>query len=121
MARTSETSIKLYNAGIFLGSFFGLDLGTGLSATDEGGGIADVVSSGGGGGVSIATQEIAATQSGSDVTLDLTTLSHTFTAIELVFRNGQRIAPITSWTISGNTITVFNADATEEFAVQYTY
>lgn len=120
MARTAELSLKIFNAGILLGSFVGLDLGTGLSGTDEGNGLAGLTGSASAGS-NIATQELTPTQSGSNITLDLTMLSHSFVAIELVFRNGQRITPISSWSISGNTITVFNADATEEFAVQYTY
>lgn len=122
MARTGETSIKIYNNGVLLsGSFNSIDLKGTLSGADEGNGIVGITGSGGGAGTNIATEVLAPTQSGSDITLDLTALSHTFVAIEVVFRNGQNITPIASWSRTGNTITVFNADATEIFQVQYTY
>ncbi len=123
MARTTPI-LKIKNNGTTLGTggFQTIDLTGSLSATDEGGSIANVTGTGGpGGGVNISTETITATQSGTSVTLDLTTLAHTFIAIEVVFRNGQAITPLTSWTRSGNTITIINADASEAYMVQYTY
>lgn len=121
MARTAQTNIKIRNNGVPLtvGAFSILDLITGISATDAGGSVAAV--SAAGGGSNIATEVVTAVQSGGNITLDLTTLAHTFVAIEVVFRNGQGITPVTSWSRSGNTITVLNADASEVFMVQYTY
>lgn len=121
MARTGETSIKIYNGGTLLGSFNAIDLNGTLTGSDEGNGVVDITGSGGGTGTNIATEVVSPTQSSSNITLDLTTLSHTFVAIEVVFRNGQNITPVSSWSRSGNTITVFNADASEVFQVQYTY
>ncbi len=76
----------------------------------------------------IAMQAITASQSGSDITLDLTTLPHTATGVLIVTRQGQVVVPGTNpgdgtsaWHLSGTTITVYNADASEVFLVQYTY
>lgn len=123
MARTSQTNLKIRNAGVVLtaGAFTTIDLQSPLSATDSGGGIAAVSDSGGSGGTNIATEVLAASASGSNITLDLTGLAHVFVAIEVVFRNGQNITPITDWSRSSNTITVLNADPSEIFQVQYTY
>lgn len=122
MARTGETSIKIFNAGVALpGAFNAIDLNGTLVGTDEGNGVVDINGSGGGAGTNVATQVVTAVQSGSNITLDLTTLSNVFVAIEVVFRNGQAITPTTSWSRTGNTITVLNADASEVFMVQYTY
>ncbi len=122
MSRTAQTNLKLKNAGVPLttGAFTTLDLQSPLVATDAGGGTASVAG-GSSGGANIATEVVTAVTSGANITLDLTTLAHTFVTIEVVFRGGQNITPISSWSISGNTITVFQADSTEVFQVQYTY
>lgn len=121
MARTGESSITINNNGVTLGAFSIFNLISGISAVDSGNGIAGITASGGGGGTNIATERVTPVTSGSNVTLDLTTLSHVFVAIEVVFRNGPATTPTQDWTRSGNTITVFNADNTEIFQVQYTY
>ncbi len=76
----------------------------------------------------LATEALTGTQSGGNVTLDLTQLAHTFSAILLVTRQGQIVTPGTNpgdgssrWSRSSNTITIYNADAAESFLVQYTY
>lgn len=121
MARTTPI-LKIQNNGISLGNGFQiLDLVSGLSATDGGAGIADVSASGGGGGSNVATEQLTPTTAGSDITLDLTGLSHTFITCEVVFRNGQAILPVTEWGITGSTVTVYNAAVSEVFLVQYTY
>ena len=120
--RTAQTNIKLRNNGTPLtaGAFTTLDLLTGLSAVDSGGGVAGV-SGTASAGSNIATERVTPVTSGSDITLDLTTLSHPYVAIEVVFRNGPATTPTLDWTLSGSTITVFNADNTEIFQVQYTF
>lgn len=121
MARTAKTQIKIRNNGTPLGtSFDTIDLVSGITASDEGSGIVGFTGSGGSGS-NIATERVTPVASGSNITLDLTTLSHVFVAIEVVFRNGPATTPTQDWTRSGNTITVFNADNTEIFQVQYTY
>lgn len=75
-------------------------------------------------GINTATEQLSGTQSGSNVTLNLTTLSHSFVAILFVTRNGQILTPNDTslgYTISGNTVTIYNADASEPFLVTYTY
>ena len=121
--RTAQTNLKLRNAGVPLtaGAFTTLDYISGISATDAGGAIAAVTASGGGTGTNIATERVTPVTSGSDITLDLTTLAHTFVAVEVVFRNGPATTPTLDWTLSGSMITVFNADNTEIFQVQYTW
>ncbi len=122
MARTAKTTLAIKNAGTTLGTGFDtLNLISGISAVDSGGGVAGVTASGGGAGTNVATEVLTATQSGSNITLDLTGLAHTFTAVEVVFRNGQAIKPTTDWSISVSTVTVLNADASEVFMIQYTY
>jgi len=61
------------------------------------------------------------TQSGNDVVIDLTGLDHTFTAILLVFRQGQFLDPQDDWEITGSNLTVYNADKNNSFVIQYSY
>lgn len=124
MARTAEVGILIRNNGTPLGQigFTIIDLTGSLSATDEGGGVVDVTGSGGGGGgTNVATQVVTGVQSGNNTTLDLTTLSHVFVAVEAIFRNGQLLTPITDWSLVSTTATVTNVSATDVYQVQYTY
>ncbi len=77
--------------------------------------------SGGAGSANVASELLIGTQSGSDVTLDLSGLSHPFVQIFGVYRNGQKVTPNVTWTRSGSTITVFNASASNAFLIDYTY
>jgi hypothetical protein len=121
MSRTTPI-LKLQNNGTFVGSGFQiLDLISGISATDAGAGVANVSASGGTVGVNVATEKVTAVISGSDITLDLTTLAHTFITCEVVFRNGQALLPTTEWLLTGSSVTVYNAASSESFMVQYTY
>lgn len=122
MARTAQIAIKIRNNGVPLGSigFTTIDLTGTLSGSDEGSGVVDILGSGGT-GTNVATETVASVQSGNDVTLDLTTLLHPFVAVEVVFRNGQALTPISSWSLVGSQVTVFNADTTDVFLVQYTF
>jgi hypothetical protein len=74
-----------------------------------------------GASANIATEIVSATQSGVDVTINLTSLSHTLSAIQIVFRNGQGLTPTSDYSITGNTLTIFSANAAEIFMIQYTY
>lgn len=123
MARTAQTNLKIRNNGVALtaGVFTTIDLTGSVSASDAGGGVATVNGSGGGVGANVATEIVTAVTSGANITLDLTTLTHTFVAIEVVFRNGQATTPVADWSRSGNTITVTGAYSSEVFQVQYTY
>lgn len=123
MARTGEIAILIRNNGTPLGivGFTTIDLTGSLTGTDEGNGIVGINGSGGGTGSNVDTKVVTAVQSGSNVTIDLTQLPHTVVAVEVVFRNGQGITPIASWSLTGSSITVFNADASEVYMVQYTY
>lgn len=80
---------------------------------------------GGGSGSNIATEKLTGTQSGTSVTLNLLSLSHTYTSVEWVSRQGQILTPTTGvpsgWTQSGDIVTVTNADASEDFLVNYKY
>lgn len=123
MARTGVLNIRIRNNGTPLGvvGFTTIDLTGSLTGTDEGNGVVGINGSGGGSGSNVDTQVVAGVQSGNNVTLDLTTLPHAFVAVEIVFRNGQAIQPIVYWSLTSSTITIFNADASEIFMVQYTY
>lgn len=70
-----------------------------------------------------ATETLVGTQSGNNVTLDLTQLAHTFVTILFVSRQGQILnSSITDgWSRSANTITITNAAAFDTFQVTYTY
>jgi hypothetical protein len=123
MSRTGLATIKIRNNGTPLGviGFSVIDLTGSLSATDAGNNIATMTGSGGGTGTNVATETLTATQSGTSITLDLTALAHTFVAVEVVWRNGQALTPISSWSLVGSTVTVVNADAGDVYLVQYTY
>jgi hypothetical protein len=72
----------------------------------------------------IITEKIVTgkTQSGNDVVINLSTaLSQSYSTILLVSRGGQIQTPTTDWSQSGNNITVFNADVSEPFLIQYIY
>ena len=123
MARTGLATISIRNNGTPLGvvGFTTINLLGSLSATDAGSNVADVTGAAGGAGTNVATQTLVATQSGADITLDLTALAHVFVAVEVVWRNGQVLTPISSWSLTANTVTVVNADAGDAYLVQYTY
>lgn len=120
MARTAASGIKIRNNGVALttGAFAIFDLVSGISASDSGGGVAGFTSSAAA-GQNIATETLTATTSGANITLDLTTLSHTFVAIEVVFRNGQALTPTADWSRSSNTITVTGATSSDVYQIQY--
>lgn len=80
------------------------------------------------GGANIDSQTVNTVQSGTNVTVDLTQLPHVFTAILEAFRNGQATQPNgnaglpgSSWSRSGNTLTVYNADVSDVIMIQYTF
>lgn len=80
--------------------------------------------SGSGGGVNVATEKVTATQSGNNVTINLLSLAHTLIGLLFVTRQGQIKTPLDTtygYTVSGNTVTVYNADASEDFLISYTY
>lgn len=108
-----------------------IDLGSGLTAAKSAPGYLLITATGGqGGGANIATEQLTPTQVGNDITLDLTGLTHAFATIQLVFKNGNATVPgvaagadgSSAWSRSGNTVTVYNADAGgDSFLVAYTY
>lgn len=102
-------------------------VGTGLtSVVRSKDGIVTVTLNGGGGGGStnVATEKLTPTTSGSDITLNLALLSHTFVTIQWVSKNGQVLDPSDGsfgWIRVSNTITVLNAGDADVFLVHYTY
>ena len=78
-------------------------------------------SGGAGGGMSISIEKLSGTQSGDDVTLDLTQLANPWTLVLGVFQNGQFLTETTKWSRSGNTITVLMASNGDDFYVEYAY
>lgn len=123
MARTAEVSIIIRNNGTQVGvvGYNIIDLKGTLTGADEGNGVIGITGSGGGAGTNVATEVVAGTQSGSNVTLDLSTLSHTFVAVEVIFASGQALTPVTDWSLVGSIATVSGANAAQAFQVQYTY
>ena len=80
------------------------------------------------GGVNVATEAVTTVQSGDHVTIDLTQLANTSTGVLIVSKNGQMLMPNGSaglpgstWSQSGSTVTVYNADTSESYLIQYTY
>ena len=123
MSRTGVALVKIRNNGTPLGviGFSTIDLTGILSAIDAGDSVATMTGTGGGTGTNVATEVVTAVQSGTDITLNLAALAHTFVAVEVIFRNGQALTPIYSWSLVGSTVTVVNADAGDIYLVQYTY
>lgn len=86
------------------------------------------VSASGGGSSSLATEQVTAVASGTDVTIDLTQLAHMLVTALFVTRNGQVLMPNgnanlpgSSWSKSGTVITVYNADPSDIYLIQYGY
>lgn len=80
------------------------------------------------GGGTIATEVVTAVTSGSNVTIDLTQLSSTSTGVKFVSRNGQVLMPNgsaglpgSSWSQSGSVVTVYNADSSDIYLIQYSH
>lgn len=76
------------------------------------------------GGANVATEAVTAVQSGSNVTIDLTQLSQTYTSVLLVTRNGMVLTlgdTNLGYTQAGDILTIYNADESEPFLIQYTY
>lgn len=81
--------------------------------------------------LNLKTEAVTAgiTQVGDNVQINLTlALSEAFTAVQFVSRQGQVIMPNgnaslpgSSWSIAASTVTVYNADASDIFLIQYLY
>jgi hypothetical protein len=82
-----------------------------------------ISASGGGSSINVATEQLVGTQVGSNVTLDLSGLANyaTLDSILGVYRNGQLLTPITSWTRALDVITITGANAANAFLIQYVY
>lgn len=77
-----------------------------------------------GSGSNVATQKLTGVQSGSNVTIDLAGLSHPFSVILGVYKNGQLLDPSDpsfGWSRIGNIITVLNGFDTDAYLISYTY
>lgn len=79
-------------------------------------------------GSSISTEQVTPVASGSDVTIALSQLANTSTGVKFVSRNGQVLMPNgsgslpgSSWSQSGSTVTVYNADESDIYLIQYSH
>lgn len=119
------TPVALLDEGVQVAASLGSlnFVGAGVTATAAGSaGTATIP--GGAGGTNTATDKVTPVTSGNNITLDLTTLSHVFTTIQFVTKNGQTLDPNDAtygWSRSVNTITVLNASNTDVFLVNYNY
>lgn len=95
-------------------------VGAGVTATQLSDGVIVVTIPGGGGSANLVTESVTAVQSGNNVTIDLTQLAHTYSAIQFVSRNGQIQTP-TNWSVVGDVLTLQNASSGNAFLIQYTY
>jgi hypothetical protein len=62
---------------------------------------------------------VTATQSGANAVIDLTQLGATYSSMLFPTRNGQVLRVTSDYTLSGLTLTILNADATESFSVAW--
>lgn len=91
-----------------------------LTPKNDGGYIVSAVAS----GANVATEKLTPTQAGANITLNLAGLSHTFSTILGVYKNGQLLDPSDAtfgWSRVTNTITVLNGFDTDIYLVAYTY
>lgn len=78
----------------------------------------------GSGGTNVALERLLPTQSGSNITLNLTQLSNVYLDILGIFKNGQLLNETDAsfgWSQAGDTITVLNGFTSDIFYVDYTY
>lgn len=95
--------------------------GTNVTITVDENGNKVISAQGGSGGAQIATETVTATDAGgNNVDIDLTQLSNPWSTIEMVIRNGV-IQNQSKWSITGDTLTLIGAVATNDFQLQYTY
>ncbi len=78
------------------------------------------ITASGAAGSNVAAQIVTGTQSGDDLDVDLTQLSNAYTAILVVYVNGQAIDP-TRWSILADVMTITSAYTTDSVQVLYTY
>lgn len=100
--------------------------GANVDVVDVGDGeIVVTVTGGSGGGTNVASQVIATkTQAGDNVTFSLTQLTHTYSTVLWISRNGIIMTPNDTnlgYSQAVDTITVYNADISEPFIISYTY
>lgn len=68
----------------------------------------------------IAMQQVTAVASGSNITIDLTQLSHTFKSIVMVTNQGQVLDTV-RWSVLSTVMTVTNVFDSDSYQIQYTY
>lgn len=119
--------VKFLKAGGFRGGGMSLVSGSNVTIVQNPNGTY-TISASGGGSSNLTTEKVVAVQVVDNATIDLTQLAHTFTSILFVtlegavlLPNGSAAIPTPSWSRTGNTITVYNANAAGAFLVQYTY
>lgn len=120
-ALARQTREKGYVHG---GGITRLTAGTNITITKLSDGSYRITAAGGGSGVTPSTEKLTPTASGSNITLDLTALAHTFTTITGVYKNGQLLDaadPLYGWSRSSNTITVIAGTTDDIFYVAYNY
>lgn len=74
-----------------------------------------------GGMETVKSEKLTPTASGANITLDLTTLSTSWSRLIGVYRQGQKLTPdsTSGYARSSNTLTVYNATTDEDFLVDY--
>lgn len=98
--------------------------GANITLTPLPNGTVQINASGGGSGTNVTTQySLTAVLSGSDVTIDLTQLTHfaTYAGLVQVQRNNIPQTEMINFTQTGTQVTIFNADASEIFNLVYQY
>ena len=70
--------------------------------------------------LTFTSELLTGTQSGSDVLLDLTGLSHSYKNLLFIDRNGKTIYP-TGYIKTGDTVHVLNANVADNFIITYNY
>jgi hypothetical protein len=103
-----------------------LEAGPNITLTPQANGTVLVTAAGGGSGTNVVTQyTLTAVQAGSDVTIDLNQLTNyaTFDQLVAVYRNNvpQTEGASYNFTVSGDTVTIFNAASDEIYNITYSY
>lgn len=97
--------------------------GVAVSRTGENGIVVTVAAGSPSTGSTVYTEPIVGIQNGSNVDFDLSALPHALVAFQWIARNGKiqtNRTGVDGYTIAGNTLTVYEADAGEEFIISWT-
>lgn len=116
---------KIYGKDTFVrGGGMTMSAGSNVTLVPKADGTVEINASGGGSGTNVTTQyQLTAVQSGSNITIALSQLTHfaTFSDLIAIYRNNVMQTEGIDFTVAGNVVTVNGADASEIFNITYAY